>query len=80
MFNREEMKQYTGNQKVIWDAFEVKIGNFFPIYFSLHIFRKYFKHVLIKYAKNGYDRIEFRALLCKFNEYDRDGRLIKEHD
>ena len=79
MFNREEMQKYAGNQKEIWDAFEVKIDNFFPIYFALHIFRKYFKHVLLKYARNGYDRVEFRAFLIKFNEYDRSGKLIKEH-
>ena len=34
----------------------------------------------MKYAKNGYDRIEFRAWLAKLNEYDKNGKLIKEHD
>jgi hypothetical protein len=80
MFNKVEMQKYAGNQKEIWDAFEVKIENFFPIYFSLHIFKKYVKHVFIKYAKNGYDRVEFRAMLVKLNEYDQAGKLIKEHD
>lgn len=64
------MKIYAGNQKMIWDAFEVKICNFFNIYFALHIFKNYAKHVFIKYAKNGYDRIEFRAFLCQLLEYD----------
>lgn len=80
MFNKDEMKKYAGNQKEIWDAFEIKISNFFPIYFSLHIFKKYFKYILIKYIKNGYSRVEFRAMLCKLNEYDINGKLIKVHE
>lgn len=54
--------------------------NFFVIYLSLHIFKKYINHVLLKYIRNGYDRIEFRAFLSQLNEYDQNGNLIKTHD
>lgn len=29
---------------------------------------------------NGYDRIEFRALLSQLNEYDAEGNLVKTHE
>ena len=48
--------------------------------FTLDIFKKYTKHVLLKYIKNGYERVEFRALLAKLNEYDEKGNHVKEHD
>jgi hypothetical protein len=64
----------------MWKRFEQKIGNFFPLFFALHIFKKYIKHVLLKYIQNGYDRIEFRAFLGKLKEYDLEGNEVKEHD
>lgn len=64
----------------MWNRFEQKISNFFVLIFSLHIFKKYTKHVLLKYIKNGYDRIQFRALLAQLNQYDEDGNMIKVHD
>lgn len=48
--------------------------------FTLDIFKKYTKHVLLKYIRNGYDRIEFRAFLATLKEYDPNGKFIKEHD
>lgn len=36
--------------------------------------------MLRKYYRNGYDRIEFRALLWSLAEYDNNGNLVKQHD
>lgn len=36
--------------------------------------------MLLKYIKNGYDRVEFRALLSRLTEYDEQGKKVKEHD
>jgi len=48
--------------------------------FTLHIFKKYVRHILLKYIKNGYDRVEFRALLSQLTEYDQLGNKVKVHD
>jgi hypothetical protein len=47
----------SGNQHDFWVLFEVKISNFFILVLTLHIFKKYVRHVLLKYIKNGYERI-----------------------
>ena len=62
-----------------WDLFENKISNFFTIYELLQIFRSYAEHVMRKYAKNGYDRLEFRAILRELHEYDESGNLVQVH-
>jgi hypothetical protein len=80
MLSREELLVVSGNQHEFWVLFEEKICNFFVLVFALHIFKKYVRHVLLKYIKNGYDRIEFRALLCQMNEYDDKGNFVKTHD
>ena len=67
MLQREELQVVSGNQHDFWVLFEEKIGNFFILVFALHIFKKYVRHVLLKYIRNGYERIEFRALLCQLN-------------
>ena len=41
---------------------------------------RYSEHVLRKFVANGYDRIEFRALLTRLREHDAKGALVKEHD
>lgn len=64
MLSKEELLVVSGNQHDFWVLFEEKIGNFFILVLALHIFKKYVRHVLLKYIKNGYERIEFRALLC----------------
>ena len=64
----------------MWDCFERKISNFFVLVFTLDIFKKYTKHILLKYIKNGYDRVEFRALIVRLKEYDAEGNMVKEHD
>lgn len=74
------MSRVSCQQKDFWDLFEVKISNFFIILEALHIFKKYVLHVLRKYVKNGYNRIEFRALLINLKEYDQNGTLTKIHD
>ena len=79
MLNREELLTLSYVQREMWTRFEEKISNFFPIYFALHIFKKYTRHLLLKYIANGYERLEFRAFLCTLNEYDTQGNLIKNH-
>jgi len=36
--------------------------------------------MLLKYIRNGYDRIEFRAFLAQLKEYDQEGNIVKDHD
>jgi len=67
MLNKEELLTLSYVQKHMWDRFEEKISNFFVLVFALHIFKKYTRHVLLKYIKNGYDRVEFRAFLAQLN-------------
>jgi hypothetical protein len=57
MFNKDQLLALTLEQKEMWDRFEVKISNFFVLIFALHIFKKYVRHILLKYIKNGYDRV-----------------------
>ena len=38
------------------------------------------RHILLKYIRNGYSRVEFRALLCQLTEYDEKGNFVKLHD
>jgi hypothetical protein len=54
--------------------------NFFIICNALHIFKKYVKYILLKYIKNGYFRIEFRAFLPQLVEYDINGNAIQTFD
>jgi len=63
----------------MWNIFETKVSNFAVLVSALHIFKKYTRHVLLKYIKNGYDRAEFRSFLGKLKEYDFEGNLIKTH-
>ncbi len=44
------------------------------------VFSRYCEYILRKYIKNGYDRVEFRALLIRLKEYDKEGNFISEHD
>jgi len=41
----------------MWEKFEEKIGNFFILLLTLDLFKKYTRHVLYKYIKNGYERL-----------------------
>ena len=70
MLNTQELLEMSFVQHEMWDRFEKKISNFFVLVFTLDIFKKYTKHVLLKYIRNGYDRIEFRAFLATLKEYD----------
>lgn len=57
MLNTEELMTMSFVQKEMWNRFEEKISNFFVLIFALDIFKKYTKHMLLKFIKNGYDRI-----------------------
>lgn len=80
MLSKEELAVVAGVQHDFWVIFEEKISNFFPIVFALHLFKKYVRHTLLKFIHNGYERVEFRALLCRLTEYDSEGNFVKLHD
>jgi hypothetical protein len=42
------------------------------------VFRKYSEYILRKYIANGYQRVEFRALLNGLKEYDAEGNVVSE--
>jgi hypothetical protein len=63
MLTHDEMLQVAGNAKLFWIPFELKITRFMVLIQVEHIFRKYSEYILKKYYKNGFSRIEFRALL-----------------
>ena len=63
----------------MWKIFQVKYVNFFPLEWSLHIFREYVEYAMRKLIRNGYDRVEFRVSRTNLIEYDEDGHVIKEH-
>jgi hypothetical protein len=44
--------------------------------YSKNFFGHYVKHVLRKFIKNGYHRVEFRAELVKLSLYDENGKFI----
>lgn len=67
MLNREELLTLSYVQREMWTRFEEKIGNFFPIFLALHVFKKYTRHILLKFIANGYERVEFRAFLSTLN-------------
>jgi hypothetical protein len=57
MLSKEELSVVAGEQHDFWVLFEEKISNFFPIIFALHIFKKYVRHTLLKFIRNGYERV-----------------------
>jgi hypothetical protein len=73
------MNEIAGDAKKFWIPFEEKIMRFMDLIQVAHIFKKYSNYILKKYVKNGYDRIEFRALLWSLKEYDSEGNLIKQY-
>ena len=60
---KEEMLAVAGDADKFWAPFEEKITRFNVLLSVKDIFQKYSEHVLRKYIANGYDRVEFRALL-----------------
>lgn len=81
MMNKQEIEDtFVADQAVCWDRFENKISHFFPILAAVHLFRKYTVHVLRKFVRNGYTRVEFRALLNCLTEYDETGAIVKTHE
>jgi len=77
-FTRQEMLQVAGKAQEFWPPFEQKITNFNTILAVNEVFEKYSEHVLRKYIANGYDRIEFRALLTPLKHYDEAGNYLGE--
>lgn len=70
--------QYTaGSARLFWPPFEEKISNFNSILCIKDVFERYTEHILHKFIANGYDRIEFRALLIGLKEYDIEGNFVK---
>ncbi len=80
MITHEEMLQVAGKAKLFWVPFEAKILRFMKLIQVVHIFRKYSEYILRKFYRNGYNRIEFRALIWELTEYDSDGNVVKTHD
>ncbi len=64
------MYDVAGDAKKFWIPFEEKIMRFMDLIQVAHIFKNYSNYILKKLVKNGYDRIEFRALLWSLKEYD----------
>lgn len=64
------MQTMNYKSKQTWTIFESKIRAPLKIMFVRDIYEKYSKHVLEKYIKNGYDRIEIRCTYEKLYEYD----------
>ena len=70
--------QYTaGSARLFWPPFEEKISNFNSNLCIKDVFERYTEHILHKFIANGYDRIEFRALLICLKEYDIEGNFVK---
>lgn len=60
---QEEMESLAGNAEQFWTPFLTKIFTFDVLLEVQDIFEKYCEYILRKFIKNGYQRIEFRALL-----------------
>ena len=76
----DEMLKVAGDAKAFWPVFEDKISTFFPLLTNRDVFVRYSEYILRKFIQNGYDRIEFRALLTKLKDYDEKGGFVKEYD
>jgi len=66
----------TKDKVAAWRLFEKKTENFSVLIYARHIFIKYVKHILKKFIKNGYQRVEFRAELVRLSVYDEKGQFI----
>lgn len=77
IFDSEELQMVCkGKDNAAWNLFEQKSLNFSTLVESRHLFRAYVQHVLRKFIKNGYQRVEFRAELLKLSLYDTNGKFI----
>lgn len=61
------MESLNYKSKHTWNVFESKIRTPLKILFVRDIFEKYSRHMLEKYIKNGYDRVEYRCTYEKLN-------------
>ena len=76
---QQEISEIGDNQEKVWEVFQAKYVSFFPLEWSLHIFRKYVEYGMRKFIRNGYDRMEFRISRMNLVEYDEEGYVVKEH-
>lgn len=77
LFDNDELKMVCqGKENDAWVLYEQKVVNSAVLIYSRHIFRAYVQHVLRKFIKNGYQRVEFRAELLKLSLYDTQGKFI----
>ena len=78
--NEQDLKAANYERSEIWKLFEYKIIAPAKILVITDIFEKYTRHILRKYKKNGYQRIQFRFAYRKFKIYDQEGRYQRDLD
>lgn len=77
IFDAEELKMICrGKDNDAWNLFEKKSSNSTVLIYSRHLFTAYVKHMLRKFIRNGYQRVEFRAELLKLSLYDAHGKFV----
>jgi hypothetical protein len=77
LFDNEELKRVCrGHDREAWVLFEQKVLNSAVIIYSRHLFTHYVRHVLRKFIRNGYQRVEFRAELARLSLYDPKGKFV----
>ena len=70
------MDHFKKDKPEVWSTFEKKITNIGTLIYSRDIFVQYVEHILRKFIKNGYQRVEFRAELVKLSEYNCKGHFV----
>ena len=55
------------NKSETWTLFEKKLSNTATLIFCKNIFPHYVKHVLNKFIRNGYQRVELRCTFARIN-------------
>lgn len=74
-FTHESYEEARKNKET-WTTFEKKLASTSTLIYCKDIFLKYVEHILKKFIDNGYQRVEFRSLLVKLKDYDKDGNFI----
>lgn len=77
LFSQEELIEVCKDKSAAWGLFMKKVSNTAVIIFAAHIFPKYVKHILRKFIRNGYQRIQFRAELVRLSKYDEKGKFLQ---
>lgn len=76
IFTAEEMVEVCKDKVAAWGLFEKKVSNTAVLLSARHIFVAFVKHILRKFIKNGYQRVEFRAELTRLTVYGPQGQFI----